>query len=640
MEQEILLSVIVPVYNRENFLPRCLESLVKQTMESIEILVVDDGSTDASLSIIEQFQEKYPGKIRLFCQEHEGVSAARNRGMKESAGLYITFVDSDDYVDLDGYERVFQVMEAQGKKAAEVICTPARCREEDEWKLIGICPDDAAEKMVIMYYVTSNVWNKLFHRRLLSIPGVYFTNLKNGEDTCFSMVAMSWAGQVAYVNEPYYYYELTENSMSRETLLRPWIVENTREMRDDMLRYANPECREVILAVLCKQLYYIFNHNSEFQDALWEYLNQEKDFYLNACQENVLFKNTREHILDLYNRTLRLIPEIVYVNGFGADALSIDEFEQRGLFREHTTVQILCPETCDVYENERVKQAYEEKNVSFLGAYFALEKICKTGGFYLGTGLTIRNVWNELRVNRMFFAKESRDQYSERVFGGISGEPLLLELLKCCRNNEETKSFAECIDGVLQEKNNQTAAMVYGIGTFVLAEYQVRSLAEYQEFSGEIQEPLRQYYLERTKQDRKEIRRWECQFKEQKDKAYQDTLWQQNQRRTLKERLDKENEKNKVLTEKNRILNEQGKRDKSRIQELDRQCTEAQRIGREIKVKNDQLTVQLSELEDCHEKVCRELERVEKIRQQMEKSFSWKLGRVLTWLPRRIQSWF
>ena len=98
MEQEILLSVIVPVYNRENFLPRCLESLVKQTMESIEILVVDDGSTDASLSIIEQFQKKYPGKIRLFCQEHEGVSAARNRGMKESAGLYITFVDSDDYV--------------------------------------------------------------------------------------------------------------------------------------------------------------------------------------------------------------------------------------------------------------------------------------------------------------------------------------------------------------------------------------------------------------------------------------------------------------------------------------------------------------------------------------------------------------
>lgn len=223
---------------------------------------------------------------------------------------------------------------------------------------------------------------------------------------------------------------------------------------------------------------------------------------------------------------------------------------------------------------------------------------------------------------------------------GISGEPLLLELLKCCRNNEETKSFAECIDGVLQEKNNQTAAMVYGIGTFVLAEYQVRSLAEYQEFSGEIQEPLRQYYLERTKQDGKEIRRWECQFKEQKDKAYRDTLWQQNQRRSLKERLDKENEKNKVLTEKNRILNEQGKRDKSRIQELDCQCTEAQRIGREIKVKNDQLTVQLSELEDCHEKVCRELERVEKIRQQMEKSFSWKLGRVLTWLPRRIQSWF
>lgn len=640
MEQEVLLSVIVPVYNREKFLHRCMESLVKQTIESIEILVVDDGSTDASISIIGQFQKEYPGKIRLFCQKHEGASAARNRGIKEAVGRYITFVDSDDYIDFDGYERVFQALESQEAGEAEVVCTPAKRCEEDEWQLIGTCPDHVTEKTEIMYYVTSNVWNKLFDRMLLSKHGISFTDLKNGEDTCFSMVAMSWAKQVAYVDEPYYYYKVTGDSMSQETLLRPWIVENTREMRDNMLRDANPEYRDVISAVLCKQLFYIFNHNPAFQDELWEYLAQEKDFYLNACQDNVLFKNAREHILDLYNRTSNLIPEIVYVNGFGLEPFSLDEIQKIRLFREHATVQILSPETCDVYENERVKRAYEQNDSTFLGAYFALEKICETGGFYLGDGLVVRNVWNELRVNRVFFVKENHEKYSERVFGGIAGESILSELLQSCRTDEQGSSFEECLETLMQKENNLSSIVVYGCGTFVLAEYSVRSLAEYQEFANEVQTQLRQYYLERTKQDEKERRLREHQLKEQRDKAYHDTLWQQNQRRSLKERLDKENERNKILTEKNAALNEQGKRDRGKIQELDRQHAEAVKAGKQIKAQNDQLMVQLSDLEARHKKTCQELERVELIRQQMENSFSWKIGRVLTWLPRRIRSWF
>lgn len=99
----MLLSVILPIYNVEKFLPRCLESLLRQGLESglYEIICVNDGSPDGSARILEAYKSKYPDIIRVVTQENQGLGPARNTGMKEARGTYITFVDSDDYV-LDG----------------------------------------------------------------------------------------------------------------------------------------------------------------------------------------------------------------------------------------------------------------------------------------------------------------------------------------------------------------------------------------------------------------------------------------------------------------------------------------------------------------------------------------------------------
>ncbi|MDR3023856.1 glycosyltransferase [Chryseobacterium sp.] len=113
-------SIIVPVYNVENYLTKCLDSLVNQSLAAIEILVVDDGSKDNSGKIIEEYAQRYPEKIKAFTKENGGLSDARNFGLDRAAGDYIGFVDSDDYVS----EKMFEEMFLLGEKhqAKMVIC--------------------------------------------------------------------------------------------------------------------------------------------------------------------------------------------------------------------------------------------------------------------------------------------------------------------------------------------------------------------------------------------------------------------------------------------------------------------------------------------------------------------------------------
>lgn len=114
------ISIIVPVYNVEKYLTKCLDSLVNQTLQEVEILVVNDGSSDNSQSIIDEFQKKYPLKIESFIKENGGLSDARNFGLDRAVGEFIGFVDSDDEVSLNMFEEMYAL--AKRHEAEMVIC--------------------------------------------------------------------------------------------------------------------------------------------------------------------------------------------------------------------------------------------------------------------------------------------------------------------------------------------------------------------------------------------------------------------------------------------------------------------------------------------------------------------------------------
>ncbi|MCS5420418.1 MULTISPECIES: glycosyltransferase [Psychrilyobacter] len=109
---KIKISVIIPVYNVDEYLEECLETVYRQTLKELEVILVDDGSTDYSLKILKEYKIKYPKKTKLIIKENGGQSSARNLGLKSASGEYISFIDSDDFIDYD----MFKIMYEKAKK--------------------------------------------------------------------------------------------------------------------------------------------------------------------------------------------------------------------------------------------------------------------------------------------------------------------------------------------------------------------------------------------------------------------------------------------------------------------------------------------------------------------------------------------
>ncbi|KAA0127973.1 glycosyltransferase family 2 protein [Chryseobacterium sp. SN22] len=164
------ISVIVPVYNVEKYLPKCLESLISQTYQDIEILVVNDGSTDDSENIIQEYAQKYPEKIKPFAKENGGLSDARNFGIDRAAGDYIGFVDSDDYVNPAMFEEMVGL--AEKHQAKMVICNIQKVDEHGKitQKLTQIpnMPEkiDLEKNLSIFSDLSYFACNKLFKKEL------------------------------------------------------------------------------------------------------------------------------------------------------------------------------------------------------------------------------------------------------------------------------------------------------------------------------------------------------------------------------------------------------------------------------------------------------------------------------------------
>ena len=137
-----MISVIVPIYNTEIYLERCVKSLQAQTISELEIVLVDDGSTDGSGELCDKFAAEDP-RVKVFHKENGGSSSARNLGILKATGEYLGFVDSDDYVDSDMYERLYDAVCTYGVKAAQI----GRDEIDPEGRLLpDICvPPDSVE---------------------------------------------------------------------------------------------------------------------------------------------------------------------------------------------------------------------------------------------------------------------------------------------------------------------------------------------------------------------------------------------------------------------------------------------------------------------------------------------------------------
>ena len=182
----IKVSVIVPVYNVESYLEKCLQSLVQQSLQEIEIIAVNDGSTDASQSILEQFQTQFPTKIKVFQKENGGLSDARNYGIDRASGEFLAFVDSDDYVSENMLEEMYSL--AIKHNAEMVICNLQKVDEQGNvtQKLTQLpnMPEkiDLASHFSVFSDISYFACNKMFKKKLFDgkrfVKGMHFEDIE------------------------------------------------------------------------------------------------------------------------------------------------------------------------------------------------------------------------------------------------------------------------------------------------------------------------------------------------------------------------------------------------------------------------------------------------------------------------------
>lgn len=211
-----VISVIVPAYNVEKYIRECLVSLVEQTFRDIEIVVVNDGSTDKTAEIIDEFARK-DNRIKVITQENQGLSAARNRGIEQARGEYISFVDSDDWVDKDFLEKLYNTII---KYNADISCASAIRKRKNSEKYRFLYKEEkeyTTLKDKIKICKIPNccyVWNKLYKKSLIENikfkKGVYF------EDMLWTPSVLKACERLVTVPDTFYYYRVNKSSIVKK----------------------------------------------------------------------------------------------------------------------------------------------------------------------------------------------------------------------------------------------------------------------------------------------------------------------------------------------------------------------------------------------------------------------------------------
>ena len=206
-------SVIVPVYNVEEYLPKCLDSLINQTLSDIEIIVVNDGSPDNSQDIIDKYKKK-DKRIISIIKENGGQGSARNLGLEKSRGEYISFIDSDDWIELDMLEKMY---EKAVLNDSDIVMCGYKNVFSNNVEIVNL-KEEILNNQTSKLFSTVMVWDKLYKKEFLLNSGIKFFEDKIWyEDFNYTIKLLSLTDKIDYVNKPFYNYLIRNQSTMRNS---------------------------------------------------------------------------------------------------------------------------------------------------------------------------------------------------------------------------------------------------------------------------------------------------------------------------------------------------------------------------------------------------------------------------------------
>lgn len=204
----VKISVIVPVYNVEKYLPKCLDSLVNQTINDYEVIIINDGSPDNSQKIIDKYAKEFPNIIKPFIKENGGQASARNYALKKASGEYIMYVDSDDWIAENALEKLYE--KAMDDNSDIVVCSAYKVLNDDYSLMESF---DTIKDPIKSYILNRpSAWCKLIKKEVLKNKELYFLENHYYEDIAVVPAYCLYTKNISFLNMPLYYYLIREGS--------------------------------------------------------------------------------------------------------------------------------------------------------------------------------------------------------------------------------------------------------------------------------------------------------------------------------------------------------------------------------------------------------------------------------------------
>lgn len=424
-------SICVTAYNSDKYLEYFLDSAVNQTFDDLEIVLVDNLSTDSTWTIMKKYAEAFPEKVFAFqTDEHGFASKGRNLAFQKSRGSYVYMCDADDLLRPRAIEKLYEEAE---KYDADIVCGAAMLVTEENGEIVSIA--SYHRKRTMQVHNETDIkggveyWFRLYKRSLLEQVGPI---PEEGplDDVRYVTILCSYAKVIRHTEYLIYYY-----------FKRSGVDTITSAITEEF-------CREAISA----SQYALYNSNPQYIEAvqykvanravwgltgrwqLYDLFVDEIKGYIPWIYSNKQIRNDRR-LLDRLRMAERLadihFPNIIYVDGFAAAPSEerLTELREK-VFHDGCEIVALSPESCDIDENEYVKRAYDRGDLALVTSYFALKSIYDNGGVFIHNNIRILEYFSYLKYQNAFFALLDKTTYSEWIYGAPAGNEAIAAILK------------------------------------------------------------------------------------------------------------------------------------------------------------------------------------------------------------------
>ena len=284
------ISVIVPIYNSEAYLNKCIDSLINQTKKDIEIILVNDGSTDASDKIIKSYKDK---RIKYYKNKNKGIGYSRNFGIDKSNSKYIMFLDSDDYLDIHACEELYKKIEKDKSDVVVSDFIKSHNGTDEIIKINDFKKTNLNKNSNILLDINLSPWNKIYSSKLIKDNNIRFPEDIKYEDVLFVLECLDKANNISKLNKALNYYVVRDNSETKTYDKKVFdILEVVKRFRSYFNNKYKEDVDKLTIKILTnytiQQRYQINIKDAyKFIDDVFNYLKKEIPDYKN----NKYYKN-------------------------------------------------------------------------------------------------------------------------------------------------------------------------------------------------------------------------------------------------------------------------------------------------------------------------------------------------------------